>query len=99
MIAMVAPMNRARTRVVIEGRVQGVNFRAATRNQAVAAGVNGWIKNLPDGRVEAIFEGQQAAVQRMVSWCYSGPTHARVDRVHVDWEKPEGKDTTFAIVW
>ena len=96
---MVTPMDHVRAHVVIEGRVQGVNFRAATRNQAVAAGVNGWVKNLSDGRVEAVFEGKKLAVQRLVSWCYSGPTHARVDRVQVNWEKPDGTDSSFAIVW
>ena len=92
-------MDLVRAHVTIEGHVQGVNFRSATRNQAQAVGVKGWIKNLPDGRVEAVFEGRRAAVQRLVSWCYSGPTHARVDRVRVAWEKPDGKDGGFAIVW
>lgn len=92
-------MEHVRARVMIEGHVQGVNFRAATRHQALSAGVCGWVKNLPDGRVEALFEGQRSAVQRVVSWCYRGPNHARVDRVQVTWEKPNGEAQEFAIVW
>lgn len=92
-------MELVRAHVTIEGEVQGVNFRAATRNKAQAGGVRGWVKNLPDGRVEAIFEGSRSAVQQLVSWCYSGPRLARVNRVEVIWEKPTGQDDTFAIVW
>ncbi|GIV97288.1 MAG: acylphosphatase [Herpetosiphonaceae bacterium] len=92
-------MESVRAHVIIEGRVQGVNFRAACRDQARQVGVNGWVKNRPDKTVEAIFEGPRAAVQRMVSWCYSGPPHARVDRVNVSWEEPTGKELPFNIAW
>lgn len=92
-------MDRLRAHVWIEGRVQGVNFRAYTRDNARRAGVEGWVRNLPDGRVEAIFEGPRSAVQRMVSWCYSGPTSARVERVEVTWEEPGGKENGFSILW
>jgi len=79
--------------------VQGVNFRNACRDQARQANVEGWVRNLPDGRVEAIFEGAQSGVQRMVSWCYSGPTHAKVDHVELAWETPTGTEGPFAIAW
>ena len=92
-------MERTRAHVIIEGSVQGVNFRAACRDQARQIGVEGWVRNLADGRVEAVFEGQRPAVQRMVSWCYSGPTHARVERVNVSWEEPTGNEGPFGIVW
>jgi acylphosphatase len=92
-------MERVRARVLIAGQVQGVSFRAYTRDKARAAGVEGWVRNLPDGRVEAIFEGSRPAVQRLVSWCYSGPTHAAVEKVEVSWEEPTGKEGGFAIVW
>ncbi len=92
-------MERVRARVLIAGLVQGVNFRAYTRDKARAAGVEGWVRNLPDGRVEAVFEGTRPAVQRMISWCYSGPTHAVVEKVDVAWEEPTGKEGSFAIVW
>ena len=92
-------MDRVRARVMIGGRVQGVNFRACTRDEARAVGVEGWVRNLEDGRVEAVFEGSQAAVKRVVSWCYGGPSHARVERVEVQWERPTGQDSGFRIVW
>ncbi len=91
-------MDRVRAHVLIAGHVQGVNFRAYTRDRARQAGVDGWVRNLSDGRVEAIFEGTRPAVQRLVSWCYSGPTSARVDRVEVEWEEPSGEDG-FGILW
>lgn len=90
-------MDVVRAHVFISGRVQGVNFRVATRDQARQAGVTGWVRNLPDGRVEAVFEGSNAAVRRMVSWCYSGPTAAEVDRVDVQWEDPTSADSSFTI--
>jgi acylphosphatase len=92
-------MDRVRAHVWIAGSVQGVNFRAATRDQAREARVDGWVCNLPDGRVEAVFEGERAAVQRLVSWCYSGPAHSRVDGVKVAWEQPNGAENGFSIVW
>ena len=92
-------MDRLRAHVTIDGRVQGVNFRAATREQARSSGVEGWVRNLDDGRVEAVFEGPTTAVKRMVSWCYGGPRPARVDRVDVEWEQPTGQERGFRIVW
>ncbi len=89
----------ARAHVLITGRVQGVNFRASARDHARGAGVAGWVRNLDDGRVEAVFEGARPAVQKMVSWCYSGPAHARVDKVEVRWEAPTGTERSFSIVW
>lgn len=92
-------MDRVRARVLVAGRVQGVSFRAYARDKARAAGVEGWVRNLPDGRVEAVFEGTRPAVQRMVTWCYSGPALAQVEKVDITWEDPTGKEGTFAIVW
>lgn len=92
-------MEYARAHVFISGRVQGVNFRSATRDQARVGGVAGWVRNLDDGRVEAVFEGQKAAVERAVSWCYGGPSHARVDRVEVHWQPPTGDEQGFSIIW
>jgi acylphosphatase len=81
---------RVRRRVVVTGRVQGVAFRAATRAQAQACGVAGWVRNRPDGSVEAAFEGAAEAVAAMVDFCRTGPRLARVDRVEVCEEPPEG---------
>jgi acylphosphatase len=92
-------MELSRARVVISGRVQGVNFRARTRDQARAGGVAGWVRNLEDGRVEAVFEGPKPAVQRLVSWCYSGPAPARVESVEVQWQSPTGDEDHFSIIW
>lgn len=92
-------MERTRAHVFISGRVQGVNFRAYMRDRAREAGVEGWVRNLSDGRVEAIFEGTRSAVQKLVSWCYSGPTHAEVSRVDLTWEEPTGKEGSFSIIW
>jgi acylphosphatase len=92
-------MENTRARVIVTGSVQGVNFRAACRDQARAVKVGGWVKNLPDGSVEAVFEGPQAGVQRMVSWCYSGPIYAHVDHVEVEWQTATNKEFTFDIAW
>ena len=92
-------MEQVRAHVTISGRVQGVNFRAAVREQARVQGVSGWVCNLDDGRVEAVFEGPRAAVKHVVSWCYGGPTHARVEHVEVEWQRPTGQERGFAIHW
>ena len=78
-----------RRRVVIQGRVQGVFFRETTRRRALAAGVAGWVRNNPDGRVEAILEGEPEAVERVIAFCREGPRGARVDWVDVASEEPE----------
>ena len=80
-------MPKVRAHVYISGRVQGVFFRDSTRHLARQYGVAGWVRNLPDGRVEAVFEGEKDAVQRLVDWCHQGPPGARVDRVDVEWQE------------
>lgn len=90
---------RVRAHVYVSGRVQGVNFRANLRDQARRGDVEGWVRNLPDNRVEAIFEGSRGAVQRLISWCYSGPTSADVQHVDVEWEAPTNREAPFGIVW
>lgn len=79
-----------RRRVVVHGLVQGVFFRDTTRRQAVQRGVAGWVRNNPDGSVEAVFEGEEADVERLVELCREGPRGARVDAVDVLREEPEG---------
>lgn len=81
----------ARRRVVVSGRVQGVWFRESCGEQARTLGVAGWVRNLADGRVEAVFEGPPAAVDRMVAWSHEGPPRARVDGVEVVAEPPVGE--------
>jgi acylphosphatase len=79
-----------RRRVVVQGHVQGVFFRETTRRRATAADVAGWVRNLPDGRVEAVFEGERDAVDALVAHVREGPRGARVDWVDVEAEEPEG---------
>lgn len=79
-----------RRRVIVRGRVQGVWFRGATREAALRAGVAGWVRNRPDGSVEAALEGPAAAVERVLTFCREGPPAARVDEVRVEEEPPEG---------
>ncbi len=79
-----------RYRVLISGRVQGVFFRGTCRRVAEQHGVSGWVRNLPDGSVEAVFEGPAEAVSRLVEWSRHGPRSAVVEGVRVEAEKPEG---------
>ncbi|HSL57407.1 MAG TPA: acylphosphatase [Acidimicrobiales bacterium] len=79
-----------RRKVLVSGRVQGVFFRDSCRRVAVGAGVRGWARNLPDGRVEVVAEGSPDAVDAVVRWCGDGPPRARVDHVEVADEPPAG---------
>jgi acylphosphatase len=81
-----------RRRVVVQGHVQGVFFRETARRRAQAAGVAGWVRNRSDGTVEAVFEGERDAVDRLVAYVREGPRGARVDWVDVAAEEPEGLD-------
>jgi len=85
-----------RRRIVVHGFVQGVYFRDTVRRQAVARGVAGWVRNNRDGTVEAVFEGEPDAVERLIALCRDGPRGARVDHVEVVEETPEGL-SGFAI--
>lgn len=79
-----------RRRVVVRGRVQGVFFRDTTRSRAESAGIAGWVANRPDGAVEAVIEGEPAAVEELVEFCRRGPSRAVVESVEVIEENPEG---------
>jgi acylphosphatase len=85
-----------RVRVRVRGRVQGVFFRAEARDRAESLGVAGWIGNLPDGSVEAVFEGEDERVASMVDWCRRGPAGAEVEEVEVVREEPAG-ETGFSV--
>lgn len=84
-------MPRVRARVVISGKVQGVYFRGTAEDEARSRGLTGWVRNTPDGQVEAAFEGEQAAVEAMIAWCHRGSPAARVTGVTVTWEEPRGE--------
>ncbi|MBS3772728.1 MAG: acylphosphatase [Candidatus Thermoplasmatota archaeon] len=81
-----------RAHVWISGRVQGVWYRANTQKQAEQRGIAGWVRNLPDGRVEAVFEGPEKEIEDMIQWCHTGSPMAHVDDVEVQWEDPAGLD-------
>jgi acylphosphatase len=85
-----------RRRVVVEGRVQGVGYRVSCARRAQAAGLGGIVRNLPDGRVEAVFEGPPDSVDALVAWCEHGPSSADVRRVRVHDEPPLG-ETVFRV--
>ncbi|MDR3566580.1 MAG: acylphosphatase [Syntrophobacteraceae bacterium] len=92
-------MEKRRVRVWITGRVQGVYFRAYTRDAGRSIGVAGWVRNLPDGRVEAVFEGDQDKVEEMVEWCYTGSPHSRVENVDIRDEPYSGEFDKFKIAY
>jgi len=77
--------------VVVDGQVQGVFFRDTCRRMAASVGVGGWVRNRPDGRVEAWFEGDRAGVERMVAWCRQGPPGARVTGLDMERVTPAGE--------
>ncbi|MBF2006966.1 acylphosphatase [Chlorogloeopsis fritschii PCC 9212] len=79
-----------RAHVFISGRVQGVGYRFATVDTASQLGLSGWVRNLPDGRVEAVFEGAQEVVEEMIRWCHQGPPAAIVKDIVVEYTEPEG---------
>ncbi len=84
-------MTDARARVVIRGRVQGVFFRVETRERARSLGLAGWVRNNPDGTVEAVFEGDRDRVDSMLLWCRRGPAAADVEDVEVEWTEPRNE--------
>jgi acylphosphatase len=85
-----------RVHLVVTGRVQGVVYRASCAREARVRGLAGWVRNLPDGRVEAVFEGPDAQLEAIVAWCREGPPSARVDEVTVVREAPTG-ETGFRV--
>jgi len=86
-----------RVRVIVHGMVQGVFFRANTIRQAQALGIRGFVRNLPDGSVEAVAEGPKKTLEEFVAWCHRGPDMARVDHVDVTWESPSGEFAGFRL--
>ena len=90
-------MGKVRVHVFIEGRVQGVFFRANIREEASLLGLTGWVRNCWDGRVEAVFEGEKEKVERVIAWCKKGPPGAMVRDVEINWEQVTGEYETFSI--
>lgn len=86
-----------RARVSISGRVQGVFFRDSAREKAERLGLAGWVKNTPDGRVEALFEGPSENVREMIAWCEQGPSQASVESLDTDFEEASGDLEGFEV--
>lgn len=87
-----------RARVVFEGLVQGVFFRANTQRRALSLGLTGWVRNRADGSVEALFEGEEWSVNEAIAWCSAEQPHARVERKTVEFSEPTGEFRTFSVV-
>jgi acylphosphatase len=89
--------DRERAHVYISGQVQGVFFRDSARERAEQLDLAGWVRNLPDGRVEALFEGTSERVREMVRWCEQGPPHATVEKVDTTFEASQGDLKGFEV--
>jgi len=88
---------KARAHVFVCGRVQGIFFRLETKHKAESQNVKGWVRNLPDGRVEAVFEGKEEAVKALIEFCKRGPPGARVTDVDLRWENFTGEFSAFKL--
>ena len=84
---------RVRAHVIVRGIVQGVYYRSTTGREARALGLAGWVRNMADGSVEAVFEGPRTTVERMIEWCRTGPPRAVVDDVEIEWLPAEGEQS------
>ena len=90
-------LNKTQVKVIISGRVQGVFYRARTKNTADRLGIKGYVKNLPNGSVEAVFQGEQPTVTQMIEWCHKGPAASKVDHVQAKETKILSNFETFEI--
>ncbi|MCD6193276.1 MAG: acylphosphatase [Candidatus Aminicenantes bacterium] len=88
-----------RLHVYVSGLVQGVFFRDHTRRWADSLGIKGWVRNLPDGRVEAVLEGERDKVEALLQRMEEGPPLARVEKIEVEWEDYQGEFNDFRIRW
>lgn len=88
---------KKRAHAIISGRVQGVFYRSETQKAASRHNVSGWVKNKRDGTVEAVFEGPENDVSRMLEWCKTGSPQASVENVDVTWEEPTGEFSGFNV--
>lgn len=86
-----------RAHLLIKGRVQGVFFRASTKDKALSLGLLGWVRNLPNGQVEIIAQGKPQDVNALIAWARSGPSMAQVDDIDVNWEEPSSTEGRFQV--
>jgi acylphosphatase len=91
-------MGSQRVHLIIRGRVQGVWFRGSTKDAAEQiGGITGWVRNLPDGSVEVVAEGERDTLEQLVVWCHDGPPSARVDVVDATWSEASGEFADFQV--
>ena len=88
---------KIRAHIIVSGRVQGVYFREQTRKGAKKLDISGWVKNLEDGRVEAIFEGEKGKVEKMIDWVRQGPAFANVKDIELEWQEHKGEFKNFKV--
>jgi acylphosphatase len=88
---------KARAHIFVSGRVQGVFFRSETQDEALRHGLTGWVRNLPDDRVEAVLEGDRDKIEKLIQFCKRGPPGARVTKVDVTWEDYTEQFKSFTI--
>ncbi len=88
-----------RAHLLVKGLVQGVFYRSSARQVGRQLGLNGWVKNLPDGRVEIIIEGEEEKIEEFIKWCWKGPPSALVDNVDVSYSEALGEFNDFSIVY
>jgi len=88
---------KSNAHVIISGRVQGVWFRASTKQKAEQLGLTGWVRNTADGCVEAVFEGEEQFVKEMIDWCHHGPPHAEVENVEIKNQSPTNGFKGFTV--
>jgi acylphosphatase len=86
-----------RVHMLISGRVRGVFYRSSTRRTALELGLTGWVRNLPDGRVEIVVEGEEDQVEELIDWCRKGPPSADVKGLEVKQERPTGEFKRFSV--
>ena len=91
-------MAKVRAHLIIEGIVQGVFFRANTKEQADRKGVHGWVRNTHDSAVETVFEGDEEPVKKLIEWCHHGPPEAAVNHVNINWEMYKGEFKDFTVI-
>ena len=90
-------MKKARVHILISGLVQGVFFRASIAEKARKLKLTGWARNLPDGKVEAVFEGEREKIEEIFGWAKKGPRIAVIDKVDVEWKRYQGEFSSFEI--
>ena len=96
---LIIMQNNVRVRVLVSGKVQGVFLRHNIKEQAKMLRLKGWVKNLPDGKVEAVVEGEKEIIETIIKWVRQGPFLSRVDSIKVDWQEARGEFDDFQILY